>query len=325
MRAGVFIPQGWRLDLMGVPSEQQWPVMRDVAVAAEVAGYESVWVYDHFHTVPVTTQEATHEAWTLMGALAVTTTSVRLGQMCTCNGYRPPAYLAKVAATVDVLSGGRVEMGIGAGWHEEEFLGYGYDFPRPSVRIGQLGEAIEIMRRMWTEDEVHFDGKHYQLRGAICQPKPVQSPHIPFWVAGGGEQLTLRIAAEKASYSNFGLTLDNFVHKSEVLAAHCKEVGRDFDEIVRSANFFVICEETEAAVADRIAWLRDRLGRHIDGERLERAVKGYTQLAGTPEQLATQLRPWVDAGLDYIVIYMGEVAYDRSGLERFAHKVVPAL
>ncbi len=108
MRAGVFVPQGWRLDLIGIPPDEQWSVMHDVAVSAEVDGFESVWVYDHFHTVPMATQEPTHEAWTIMGALAVTTSRVRLGQMCTCNAYRPPAYLAKVAATVDVLSGGRV-------------------------------------------------------------------------------------------------------------------------------------------------------------------------------------------------------------------------
>ena len=130
--------------------------------------------------------------------------TVRLGQMCTCNGYRPPAYLAKVAASIDAISGGRLEMGIGAGWYEHEYNGYGYPFPKASVRIGELGEAVEIMRRMWTEDEASFDGKYYKLDGAICQPKPVQKPHIPFWIAGGGEKLTLNVAARYASYTNFG-------------------------------------------------------------------------------------------------------------------------
>ena len=141
MRFGCFIPQGWRLDLVGIGSEQQWPTMRSVARTIEDSGYESLWVYDHFHTVPVATQEVTYEAWTLMAALAAATETVRLGQMCTCNSYRPPSYLAKAAATIDVISGGRVEMGIGAGWYEGEYNGYGYEFPKASVRIGMLREG----------------------------------------------------------------------------------------------------------------------------------------------------------------------------------------
>jgi alkanesulfonate monooxygenase SsuD/methylene tetrahydromethanopterin reductase-like flavin-dependent oxidoreductase (luciferase family) len=260
-----------------------------------------------------------------MGALAVTTKRIRLGQMCTCNAYRPPSYLAKVAATVDVLSGGRVEMGIGAGWYEEEFVAYGYDFPRAAVRIGQLGEAVEIMRRMWTEDEVHFDGKYFQLRGAICQPRPVQSPHIPFWVAGGGEKLTLRVAAGNAAYTNFGNSLAEFKQKSDLLAEHCREARRDFEEIVRSSNFNIICEESEAAVADRLAWMRNHLSTYLSGDRLERTLSNFADFSGTPEQLVEKLAPWRDAGMGYLIAYFAEAAYDRAGLERFAREVIPAL
>jgi alkanesulfonate monooxygenase SsuD/methylene tetrahydromethanopterin reductase-like flavin-dependent oxidoreductase (luciferase family) len=152
-------------------------------------------------------------------------------------------------------------MGIGAGWYDHEYAGYGYEFPKPSVRIGMLRESVEIMRRMWTEDEVHFEGKYYQLDGAINQPKPVQSPHIPFWIAGGGEQLTLRIAAEYAGYTNFGADIESFVHKSEVLRGHCNDAGTAFDDIVRSTNFFAVCEESEADVADRLAWIKERSPR----------------------------------------------------------------
>jgi F420-dependent oxidoreductase-like protein len=325
MRSGIFVPQGWRLDLVGIPLEQQWPVMHDVAVAAEVAGYESIWVYDHFHTVPNPTQEVTHEAWSLMGALAVTTKRIRMGQMCTCNAYRLPSYLAKVAATVDVLSGGRLEMGIGAGWYEQEFLAYGYEFPRPAVRIGQLAEGVEIMKRMWTEDEVFFDGKYYQLRGAICQPKPLQSPHIPFWVAGGGEQLTLRVVAQHAAYSNFGDDIEDFKRRSAILAEHCRDIGRDFDEIVRSRNFNVICEETKEAVADRLAWLRDHYSQRMSAEEVKRRVGLFSEFSGTPEQLIEKFRPWNEAGLAYLIAYFPDAAYDRAGLERFAREVIPAL
>jgi F420-dependent oxidoreductase-like protein len=321
----MFVPQGWRLDLAGIPFEDHWPIMQGVATAAEGAGYQSVWVYDHFHTVPIATDEVTHEAWTLMGALAVSTKNIRIGQMCTCNGYRPPSYLAKVAATVDVLSGGRLEMGIGAGWYEEEFLAYGYEFPRPVVRLGQLAEAVEIMKRMWTEDEVYFEGKHYQLAGAICRPRPLQQPHIPLWIAGGGEQLTLRIAAEHAAYTNFGDHLEEFIAKSEKLAEHCREVGRDPDEIVRSSDFNIVCAATETDVAERQRWLRDHYSELLPPERVERTLRNYQAFSGTPEQLIDILRPWVEAGLDYGIFYFADAAYDQIGFELFAKEVVPNL
>ena len=326
MRFGCFVPQGWRLDLVGIPAEDQWHTMTAVARTIESAGYESLWVYDHFHTVPVPTQEVTYEAWTLMAALAVATDTVRLGQMCTCAAYRPPAYLAKVAANIDVISGGRLEMGIGAGWYEQEFHGYGYEFPTPAVRIGMLDETVQIMKRLWTEDQVEFEGRYYTLRGAICQPKPAQRPHIPVWVAGGGEQLTLRVAAQHADYTNFGRSVEEFRHKSEVLARHCREVGTDFDRIVRSSNFNVVCEESEAAVEDRIAWIIDHYRSFVsDEDHLGRIEAMFRETAGTPEQLVEKLRPWADAGLGYTIVYFAEAAYDTSGLERFAREVIPAL
>jgi F420-dependent oxidoreductase-like protein len=299
--------------------------MQSVAASIEAAGYESLWVYDHFHTVPVPTQEVTYEAWTLMAALAASTKTVRLGQMCTCNSYRPPSYLAKAASTIDVISGGRLEMGIGAGWYDHEYAGYGYEFPKPSVRIGMLRESVEIMRRMWTEDEVHFEGKYYQLDGAINQPKPVQSPHIPFWIAGGGEQLTLRIAAEYAGYTNFGADIESFVHKSEVLRGHCNDAGTAFDDIVRSTNFFAVCEESEADVADRLAWIKERYLRFVPEDRAEQVMKLHQKFAGTPEQLIEKLQPWAAAGADYAILYFAEAAGDTGGLERFAAEVIPAL
>lgn len=324
MRFGAFVPQGWRLDLAGVDPLHHWPTIAAVAQTIERVGYESAWVYDHFHTVPVPTQEVTYEAWTLMGALATVTDTVRLGQMCTCNSYRAPAYLAKVAATVDVISHGRVEMGIGAGWYEHEYLGYGYEFPGPSVRIGQLREGVEIMRRMWTEDEVHYEGEHYTLRGAICRPRPVQQPHIPLWIAGGGERLTLSVAARHAAYTNFGNDLDEFRHKSEVLRGHCRSEGTDFGAIVRSTNFNVVCEATEAEVEARLDWIRDRYAAFVPPDRADRIRAMFAEMAGTPEQLVERITPWVGAGLAYAILYFAETGSDTSGLERFAREVVPA-
>ena len=174
MRFGLFIPQGWRLDLVGVPPERQWELMRDLAAYADAGAWDSLWVYDHFHTVPVPTAEATHEAWSLMAAYAASTGRIKLGQMCTAMSYRNPVYLAKVAATVDVISGGRLQMGIGGGWYEHEWRAYGYGFPSAGVRLARLDEGVQIMRDAWRDGVVTFSGRHYQADGAIVQPKPLQ-------------------------------------------------------------------------------------------------------------------------------------------------------
>jgi len=302
--------------------------MLGVARTLEASGFESTWVFDHFHTVPVPTQESSYEAWTLMAALAATTDTIRLGQMCTSNSYRMPSYLAKVAADIDVISNGRLEMGIGAGWYEHEYLGYGYEFPNASVRIGQLDEGVQVMRKMWTEDEVHFEGRFYHLQGAISRPKPVQDPMIPIWIAGGGEKLTLRVAAKYADYTNFGWSFDEFTRKSEILAEHCREVGRDFDEIVRSTNFGIIVAETEAEVEERLDEYQARMEPFVGSDKATKMRAEYLPsgegLAGTPEQIVDRLRPWVDAGMGYLIGYFPDAAYDRSGLELFGREVIPA-
>lgn len=325
MRFGAFVPQGWILDLVGIDRSKHWDTMSGVATAIEKAGYESLWVYDHFHTVPEPTQEVTYEAWTLMAALAAVTDTVRLGQMCTCNSYRPPAYLAKVAASIDVISNGRVEMGIGAGWYEHEYTAYGYPFPKPSVRIGQLRESVEIMRALWTEQVVDYAGKYYEIKGAISQPKPVQSPHIPLWIAGGGEQLTLRVAAQYASYTNFGGSPDEFIHKSAVLEQHCEDVGTDFSQIVRSANFTGVCAATEADVTERINETVSRVGSVIGIDKAEAYRKSVERMSGTPEQIVSKLAPWAAAGMSYTIMYFPDAAYHQDGLDLFAKEVIPAL
>jgi F420-dependent oxidoreductase-like protein len=327
MRFGLFVPQGWRLDLAGISPADHWSTMLDVARAAEAGPFESVWVFDHFHTVPVPTQEATHEAWTLMAALGAATSRVRLGQMCTCMGYRNPAYLAKVAATVDVISGGRVEMGIGAGWYEHEWRAYGYGFPGAGDRIGMLDEGVQIMRQLWATGTATLDGKHYQVAGAICQPLPLQEGGIPLWIAGGGEKKTLRIAARYAAYTNFDGTPEIFRHKSSILQEHCAEAGTDFDAIVRSANYNVIIGETERDVADKLAGIQSHLERYVPADTAQEQVRNLATgpLVGTPERVAERLAEASDMGMTYAIVYFPEVAYDRSGLTLFTEKVVPAV
>ncbi|MEU7766972.1 LLM class F420-dependent oxidoreductase [Nocardia sp. NPDC049190] len=329
MRFGIFIPQGWRLDLVGIDPLAQWQVMRDLAQRADAdTTWESLWVYDHFHTVPIPTEEATHEAWTLMSAFAASTSRIRLGQMCTAVSYRNPAYLAKVAATVDLISGGRVEMGIGGGWYEQEWRAYGYGFPPPGDRLGRLDEGVQIFRQAWTTGVATLDGKHYQVDGAIVRPLPVQEGGIPLWIAGGGEQKTLRIAAKYAQYTNFSGKPEDFEHKSEVLRAHCAEVGADFDAIVRSANFNVAIGSTEGEVAQRLATLTARLTPHLGADRATTYVDDLhrgSAAVGTPEQIIENLTRVRDLGLGYAILNFPEAAYDTSGIELFEREVIPAL
>ncbi|MCD5345946.1 LLM class F420-dependent oxidoreductase [Agromyces sp. S2-1-8] len=333
MRFGMFVPQGWRFDLVGIDPAEHWAVMSDVASFADGADspFESIWVYDHFHTTPEPSPtEATHEAWSLMAAFAASTSRVRLGQMCTCMSYRNPAYLAKVAATTDLISGGRVEMGIGGGWYEHEWRAYGYGFPPVPERLGRLREGVEIMRQAWTTGQATLDGRYYQVDGAIVQPRPLQAGGIPIWVAGGGEQVTLKIAATYADYTNFTGSLEEFAHKDDVLRGHCEAIGRDASAITRSMNFNTVVGSSTADVAARLARIEERLVPHLGADGAAKAVESYYvtapgALVGTPDEIIAKLEQRRAVGLDYAILYAPEAAYDRSGLELFAAEVVPAL
>ncbi|MFI2754299.1 TIGR03560 family F420-dependent LLM class oxidoreductase [Cellulomonas sp. P22] len=327
MRFGLFIPQGWRQDLTGIDASEHWGVMHGLAQHADDGdAWESVWVYDHFHAVPEPNGEATHEAWSLVSAFAASTRRVRLGQMCTCMAYRNPAYLAKVAATADIISGGRVEMGIGAGWYEHEWRAYGYGFPRAGARLAALEEGVEIFRQLWTTGTATLHGEHYQVDGAQLSPLPLQAGGPPLWVAGGGETKTLRIAAQRAAYTNFDGSPEGFAHKSAVLAKHCADLGRDFSEITRSANYNVVIGSTQAEVDDRLAWIHDHYRRTVPAKAdgvLEEFRSG--PLVGTPEQVVETLRGLEELGMTYPITYFAEAAYDRSGIELFEREVIPAL
>ena len=329
MRFGIFVPQGWRHDLVGITPERQWSVMRDLAQAADAGPWESIWVYDHFHTVPVPSEEATHEAWTLMSAFAASTSRVRLGQMCTCMSYRNPAYLAKVAATIDIISGGRVEMGIGGGWYEHEWRAYGYGFPPAKERLGRLREGVEIMHQAWTTGYATLNGTYYSVDGARVWPRPLQDNGIPLWIAGGGEKVTLRIAARYAQYTNFGGDPETFTRKSQLLREHCADVGTDFDAIVRSSNFNTVIAETEAEVNDRLDAMEARLVPYLGADGAARALAEYrtgtVAGVGTPEQVIEKLQAVRDLGLGYAIHNFPESAYDRSGVELFEREVIPAL
>ncbi len=313
---GTFVPQGWRMDLVEIRDPvEQYEAMTRVGTAAEQAGYDSIWVYDHFHTVPTPEIESCFEAWTVTAALARDTSRVKLGQMVTCNGYRNPALLAKIASTIDVLSHGRLLCGLGAGWYEHEWLAYGYGFPDVPDRMRAFREACEIVVKMWTEEKASFQGKVYTIDGAINEPKGVQRPHIPLWLGGGGEKVTLKLVAQWGNASNFGGgNLDVVRQKIGVLRTHCENLGRDFDSLVRSTNMnIVVLEPGEDA---------EQVTKPMRGER------PYEEFArdnfiGTPDQLADHIEQLIAEGINYIITYFPRVAYDHTMLHRFAEEVMP--
>jgi len=315
---GVFVPQGWRMDLVGIedPYEQYEAMTRVAKVADESGAYDSIWVYDHFHTVPRPTRETTFECWTISAGLARDTQNVKIGQMVTCNGYRNPAYLAKVASTVDVMSNGRLLFGLGAGWYEHEWRAYGYGFPEIPVRMRMFKEACEIVHRMWTEDDVVFDGEFYKLDKPINEPKGVSKPHPSFWIGGGGEKVTLKLVARWGDACNVGGDVETLKHKFEVLKRHCENEGRDYGEITRSTSVNVYLleegENPEEATAEA---------------RGSQSYAEYSQqfMVGTAEQIIERLKPLADAGVDYFITYLPRVAYEPEMVERFGREVVPEL
>jgi F420-dependent oxidoreductase-like protein len=246
--------------------------------------FEHAWLFDHFSPIQGDLDGPCFEGWTLLSALAAQTSRLRLGLMVAGNTYRHPAIHAHMAATVDVISNGRLDFGIGAGWNEYEHASMGIPLYPPGERIRRLGEACEIARRLFTQPLVDFDGRHYQLKDARLAPKPVQQPYPPFVIGGGGEQLTLRVVAEHADIWNFtGPDVEAFRHKAGVLREHCAAVGRDPDEIELSVQARVDYDDLGATVA--------------------------------------ALRPFVDAGATHLVLMLA-YPYPEGIVDRLADEVV---
>jgi F420-dependent oxidoreductase-like protein len=310
---GTFIPQGWKMELAGIadPSDK-WAATVDIATAADRLGYDSVWVYDHFHNVPVPAQETMFECWTTLAAISQRTERVRLGQMVSCALYRNPAMVAKITSSLDVMSGGRVDWGIGAGWYEQEFRAYGYDYPSNADRIRMLRETVEIVKLMWSAPQATYEGRHFRVDHAECDPKPLQSPHPPVWIGGGGEQLTLRVVAQHATHSNFGGKPHEWAHKAEVLKGHCQAVGRDYDTITKTWSPELFVRETEAEIGTE--------SRSFWGEPFDSWREG--NLVGTPDQICTKLEQYRAMGLGGVVPWIADFPTTET-LELFATKVIP--
>jgi len=281
---------------------------------AEELGYDAAWLDDHFYGVATPPSDDSLECWTLMAALARETSRLRFGALVICNNYRHPPLLAKMASTLDHISGGRLEFGIGAGWYEHEYKAYGYDFPPIGTRLAQLEEALQIVKLMWTEERATFHGRHYRVERAWCNPKPVQQPYPPIMIGGGGEKVLLRLVAQYADRWNFGGSLDDFRHKLAVLERHCTAVGRDPAAIETSWFGNIIIEPDAARLAERLA---KRAARgHGD-------AYGLNAIIGTPEQIVARLREYIALGVTHFVGMFGRV--ERLGAtELFAREVMTA-
>ncbi len=310
---GTFVPQGWKMELAGIPDpEQKWAVTVEVAELADELGYDSIWVYDHFHNVPVPAHETMFECWTTLAALSQRTSRVRLGQMVSCALYRNPGMIAKITSNIDVISGGRLDWGIGAGWYDGEFKAYGYDYPSNADRIRMLRETVEIVKLMWSEADAHYEGRHFTIAGAQCDPKPLQDPHPPIWIGGGGEQLTLRVVARHATHSNFGGKPDEWSHKADVLRGHCAAIGRDPSEITMTWSPELYVRETEAEVGTE--------SKSFWGEPFESWRDG--NLVGTPEQICEKLAAYQALGCGGVVPWVADFPSTES-VRLFAEKVIP--
>jgi F420-dependent oxidoreductase-like protein len=231
MRVGVIVPQGWTGEYDGWEPLEAWRRTVAVAQQAERLGFESIWLFDHFHTVPRPTDEITFESFTTLSALAALTERVRLGHIVICTAFRNPALTAKMISTMDSISGGRMELGIGAGWKRDEWLAYGYGFPETRERLARLGDDLGVIEAMLGGDKrehATFAGDYSSVRNAINVPKPIQRPRVPIMVGGNGPNVTWRLAARHADELNLdGLTPAEVAEALPLIRSRCEEIGRD--------------------------------------------------------------------------------------------------
>ncbi len=319
LQFGVFVPQGWKLEYTGWSGPDAWDRSVRLAGLAESLGYDHLWVYDHVETVPERRPTHVFEAYTMLAAISQLTSRVGLGQLVTCGSYRNAGLLAKEAACIDVYSAGRLILGLGAGWFHQEYNSYGYQYLSDRDRLSVLDETLEVVRRLWTEETVTFDGAHLHFDGAYCDPKPVQQLP-PVLVGGGGEQVNLRIAARRADLTNWQVGIDAFIRKSGLLARYCEEIGRPSHEIIRTHGPDCRIFDSEA---DTQAWcLSDGGGDLWGGTPTERYLAD--NLVGTVEQVIEKTQAFVDAGCGGFILWLRDFPGDET-LQRFMAEVVPAL
>jgi F420-dependent oxidoreductase-like protein len=290
-----------------------WTEAKEIALLADEMGIDSVWAADHFLGVG---GDDPLEAWTEMSAVAAITQRVEVGFLVLCNNYRSPALLAKMAATFDHISDGRLILGYGAGWFDQEYEAYGYEFPNIRTRLDQLEEAIEILKKMWTEDATTFHGFHYHVENARCLPKPARKPHPPILIGGGGEKVLLRLVARFADiWNNMGIHHRDVTTKLAILKAHCEKVGRDAAEIEISQQTLGAIGSSKEEARRNTEALHNELGFLSGAPEL--------CLTGTPDELVARIKRNVDLGITTFIISFGRHAGEKA-LTLFAREVIPA-
>lgn len=307
MKFGIALPQGTLMELAGITDPvEAYETMTQVALTAEEAGFDSLWLSDAFWAGDPS--QNLFECWTTVAALARDTRRARIGQMVTYSGLRQPALLAKMASTVDVMSHGRLTLGIGSGYPglAEQFRAYGYDFPDVAVRSRQLREAVQILLAMWTQEEATFEGTYYQIHGAINQPKGVQRPHIPLLIGGNGEQVTLKLVAQYGDACHVFGDPATLARKFAVLKQHCEDIGRAYSGIRRMS--IAICS---LADTDEQAWAR-----------LPEAARAFGGgLIGSPDTIRNILVAFEQAGVQELILRFPN-ARDLNELKRFGREFI---
>ncbi len=308
LKFNVFIPFYALSKPNDADSQSKYIKLREIVLECERLGYCSAFLDDHlmYGKTPI------FECWTTLSALASATTKIRLGTMVTSAAFRNPALLAKMAATVDVISNGRLEFGIGSGVQENEHVAYGFSFPAPSARIGRLQETVEIVKALWTQDKTSYNGRFYQVADAVCEPKPLQKPHPPITVGGSGEKLTLKVTAQHADRFDFGYlpTLEQYTHKLATLERHCRAAGRDFNEIEKSCwpAGQIILGEDQQTLEDKVQSLQPK---GVSREEFEKS-----SFIGTAEDFKTAIKPYVDLGVTSFTVFFGDLP-EMDTLRRF--------
>ncbi len=286
----------------------EYSYLRDVARRVEATGFESMWASDHFLIRPDAVDVDCLEAWTLLTALAVETETLRLGAMVSCQNYRNPALAAKMAATLDNISGGRLYFGVGAGWKEVEYKAYGYEFPSPGARVRQLDEAITVAREMWTKPRADFKGKYYSVNDAVAMPKPIQDP-LPVLVGGTGDQV-LKVAAKHAQLANFAWNteLGVYAERLGVLEGWCNKLGVDYGSIRKSTGIHLALRDVEA-------------GEPAPYERYSGEKKWDRK---TAKEAAAFVSGYVDLGVSHFVIVF-PYGSEAESAEYFMDEVAPLI
>lgn len=281
---------------------------------AEKADFDSFWVMDHFHQIRFVgnPEEPMLESWTTISALAGMTTRIKLGTLVSGIVYRHPSILAKIGATLDVLSKGRLFMGIGAAWNQEESFAYGIPFPSTMERLLRLEEVIQILRKMWTQSTTTFNGRYYQIKDAYCNPHPLQKPHPPIMVGGGGERNTLKIVAKYADACNLFGSIETIRRKLNILNEHCKSVRRDYDSILKTKLGIVLIDNDHEALIKKV----NEMFRGMPKEQIREFV-----IYGTEEDVLREIISLEDAGIQYFIVDL-DPSRELEQLELFANKIM---